>query len=193
MGPRYLWRVRWTGPRPGRQHSLIRARGLPRVRVEWPLGWAAGQTDEGTGRSKEQSCATGRARALKLEPGSDKGWSGGRSRGRAGWGQSWAGPGRPLPPQRWSQTLCEWRARRGAGREGRWGGGDRPMGAWSASPRCRDWRNSDRGWGVEGSGAEPRRKETQGRAQHAKTETQTGSRERDEETIREAIEAALAR
>lgn len=38
-----------------------------------------------------------RAGTLKPELGSDKGWSEGQGRGRAGWGQSWAGPGRAAP------------------------------------------------------------------------------------------------
>jgi hypothetical protein len=59
---------------------------------------------------------------LNPELGSDKGLSGGRGRGRAGRGQSWAGPGRPLSPKSPSQTLCEWRGSEG-GLEGGDGGG----------------------------------------------------------------------
>lgn len=65
-------------------------------------------------------------RLLNPELESDKGLSGGRGRGRAGRGQSWAGPGRPLPLQCRSQTLCEWRGPAGVGREEGRGGSLEP-------------------------------------------------------------------
>lgn len=89
---------------------------------------------------------------LNPELGSDKGWSGGRGRGRAGRGQSWAGPGRPLPPQRRSQTLCEWRGPEGAGGRGRGAAGG-PMGTWSARPAPPGLERPGRGAGRRGQGS----------------------------------------
>lgn len=134
-----------------------------------------------------------RARPGLLNPelGSDKGWSGDWGRGRAGRGQSWAGPGRPLPPQRWSQTLCEWRGREG-GRAG--GGGGLRTGQWECGapgPRRRDWRGLGRGRGVGGKEAET---QTDGGAgQRATPEDRDPDRLREKETIGDAIEAELAR
>lgn len=100
--------------------------------VEWLHGWTPGSgTDEQTGRAGVTSGAARRAgpRLLNPELGSDKGLSGGRGRGRAGRGQSWAGPGRPLPLQRRSQTLSEWRGPAGAGRTG---AGELGAGQWQS-------------------------------------------------------------
>lgn len=113
-------------------------------------------TDGRAGRAGVRSRAVRRAGPGLLNPelGSDKGLSGGRGRGRAGRGQSWAGPGRPLPPQRRSQTLCEWRGPEG-GRAG--GGGGLRTDQWeSGAPGSnrRDWRVLGRGRGVRGKEAE---------------------------------------
>lgn len=62
-----------------------------------------------------------------------------------------AGPGRAAPSLLSAGAKLCVNGGPGGGPAGKGGGGggNRPMGAWSASPRCRDWRNSDRGWGIE--------------------------------------------
>lgn len=60
-----------------------------------------------------------------------------------------AGPGRAAPSLLSSGAKLCVNGGPGGGPGGQGGvcvgvGGVRPMGAWSASPRCRDWRNSDR-------------------------------------------------
>lgn len=151
-------------------------------------------TDGRTGRAGVRNGAVQPAGPglLNSELGSDKGWSRGRGWGRAGRGQSWAGPGRPLPPQRRAK-LCvnggTWRGRAG-------GGGGLRTGQWergAPGPSRRDWRGLGRGRGGGATKRSPRQLQERGREQHPKTETQTDSGERDGETIGEAIEAELAR
>lgn len=113
-------------------------------------------TDGRTGRAGVRNGAVQPAGPglLNSELGSDKGWSRGRGWGRAGRGQSWAGPGRPLPPQRRAK-LCvnggTWRGRAG-------GGGGLRTGQWergAPGPSRRDWRGLGRGRGVWSNEAEP--------------------------------------
>lgn len=170
--------------RPGRQHSSITARGLT-----LGPGWSGpsdgqrdGRTDRRTGRAGVRNRAERRAEPGLLNPelGSDKGWSGGRGRGRAGRGQSWAGPGRPLPPQRRSQTLCEWRGPEGAGGRGR-GAAVGPMGTWSARPELPGLEGLGRAGGAQGARKRsPRQMKAQGGEPRPKSGTQTDSgRKRD--------------
>lgn len=112
---------------------------------------------------------------LNPELGSDKGLSGGRGRGRAGRGQSWAGPGRPLSPKSPSQTLCEWRGSEG-GLEGGDGGGA-STDQWESGapgPSGPDWRGLGKRRGVGGKEAET---QTDGSAETPK--------DRDPDRVRE--------
>lgn len=166
-----------TGPRPGRQCSFIRARVLP-----WTWGGAAPRLGSGTdGRTRRAGVRNGAVRRagpglLNPELGSDKGWSGGRGRGRAGRGQSWAGPGRPLPPQRRAKLCVNGGTWRGAGRT--------PMGMWSARPELLGLEGLGQGAGRRDNEVEPRQLGEQGRKQHPKTETQTDSGRKEMEDDR---------
>lgn len=174
--------VRWTGPAGAA--AVLHQRSYLGSGVEWPLGRAAGRTDGRTGRAGMRNRAARRAEPGLLNPelGSDKGWAGGRGRGRAGRGQSWAGPGRPLPPQRRSQTSCEWRGPAGAGGRGRGAAGE-PMGTWSARPEPPGLEGPRRGRGAGGKEAETQT--DGGAAQSAAPEERGPDRLREEEGTRD--------
>lgn len=89
-------------------------------------------------------------RTLKPELGSDKGWSGGRGRGRAAGGR--AGPVRAAPSLRSSGAKLCVNGGPGVGPGGP-GGRGLPTSQWqrgAPGPRCRDWRSAGRG-GAKGA------------------------------------------
>lgn len=148
-----------------------------------------GRTDGQTGRAgeSEDGAARRQGRTLKPEPGSDKGWSGGRGRGRAAGGR--AGPVRAAPSLRSSGAKLGVNGGPGAGPGGPGGRGLQP-GQWergAPGPRRRDWRSAGRG-GAEGARAQPPERSAAPKAR-ARQARGRGRRE----TIPRVIEAALAR
>lgn len=179
----------FSGECGGQDHSSIRARVLP-----WVLGGVAPRMGSGTdrrtdGRAGARSGAVRRARPGLLNPelGSDKGWSGGRGRGRAGRGQSWAGPSRPLPPQRGSQTLCEWRGREG-GRAAGAGGSGQANGNVERQARAAVIGGAWAGGGAQGRGSRvPDRRRRRAESNAQRRRRRQSGRKVDGETIGEAI------